>query len=653
LTFDSFASDTYLSDLYVIGLLTLSMAVGRVLLVHWLVPNNLGAQQMEALVRCKSMHLLSADYKQSLTPRAETPRSVISLEALNQRLLVQQQRQEQQMSTSTANDKSKTTKMNLPSLPPLPNWDDGRAGGNIIRQQRQKGGLPNTALKHRAAVAQDLTTSGTDDIDKKKKDLDIGSAPAKMGGFLQSCAPTDYDSDDHALADDSENDLDIDEEDDSNPYHPLPPGLRSASHQQQYYGSLPPLAMPPPPPRMENVMGSKDMDDNEGDDEEEGARGEEEHQDFEWQRRGSTASLAAAAAAAVQELTDDDDEDEEEEYEHEHEHDRNFRTIHTTNASPNSGFRDNSGSPVSPASTPRRVVVGGGRPQRLFAAPRYATAVFRLIYCVISCTMAWYLFRDADFWPWYVGGHGLTARCWDLSGSLALAKNLDSDFDHRNTVLRRFFLVQASYHLHSGAFHVFSVLLLHYLKRGDNEDDIGGGDKSTNKKRKKQWTALLRSLIQPRALLQHSLSLFFLCVSYVFSSLRRLGAIAMFALDMSSIALHLLQTCLNAPTDSVLSRPKVVKSVWALLVIPSFLYFRFWVWPMVGYSAVVESEQWLTQLESTLVPGSAQWFRRTSQVWMALWMGFHAIRFKRLVFHPHIQRMSSSSTSVPTTTTSS
>lgn len=113
----------------------------------------------------------------------------------------------------------------------------------------------------------------------------------------------------------------------------------------------------------------------------------------------------------------------------------------------------------------------------------------------------------------------------------------------------------------------------------------------------------------------------------------------MFAFDMSSWALHLLQTCLNAPTDSILRKPKVIKGVWGLVVLPSFLYFRGLVWPMLGYSSMVESEQWLAQLESTLVPGSALWFRRIFLLWMTLWMGFHAVRFKRLVFHPHIQRI--------------
>ena len=57
--------------------------------------------------------------------------------------------------------------------------------------------------------------------------------------------------------------------------------------------------------------------------------------------------------------------------------------------------------------------------RRLFSYPRYATAAFRLLYCSASCAVSLRMFRNADFWPHWVGGkefEGATRHCWDLSG---------------------------------------------------------------------------------------------------------------------------------------------------------------------------------------------------------------------------------------------
>lgn len=130
------------------------------------------------------------------------------------------------------------------------------------------------------------------------------------------------------------------------------------------------------------------------------------------------------------------------------------------------------------------------------AAPRYATAIFRLLYSAVAVGLAWIYFSQADFWPWYVGGHGHTQRCWDLSGGLANV--VDADFDDRNRVLKSYFLWQASYHWHSGAFHLLSML----------------------------WVGPpLEQTAYYRRLFQHLVSLAMIVVAYVFSSLRRLLAI--------------------------------------------------------------------------------------------------------------------------------
>jgi len=70
---------------------------------------------------------------------------------------------------------------------------------------------------------------------------------------------------------------------------------------------------------------------------------------------------------------------------------------------------------------------GNNSRNRLYAAPRYATAIFRLLYTTATVAIALIYFRAADFWPWYVLGHGHTAKCWDLSGGMSVG--MDSDFD--------------------------------------------------------------------------------------------------------------------------------------------------------------------------------------------------------------------------------
>lgn len=266
---------------------------------------------------------------------------------------------------------------------------------------------------------------------------------------------------------------------------------------------------------------------------------------------------------------------------------------------------------------------------RLHAAPRYATAVFRLIYTTIVIALALIYFSDADFWPWYVGGHGSTRNCWDLSGGLANV--LDSDFDQRNTVLRRYFLWQASYHWHSGAFHVLTILiLLMHPKQQEAPRRFVSVQTST--------TAYIRSLFQ------HMIALALIASAYFFSSLRRLVTIGMFAFDVSSWCLHLLQICINAPETSRLRRVQVVTILHRYLVIPVFVVCRFGIWPALWYSATFESQSWLRQLEQTLVPGAALVMRAFMHIWFVLTMGVTVVYVRRLLLHPHVRRIASHTT---------
>lgn len=271
----------------------------------------------------------------------------------------------------------------------------------------------------------------------------------------------------------------------------------------------------------------------------------------------------------------------------------------------------------SPQPSPR------SSPDRLYAAPRYATAVFRLMYCTATTSLAWYWFRDANFWPWYVGGHGSTNKCWDLSGGLTLG--VDSDFDQRNAVLRRYFLWQASYHWHSGAFHLISMMILLFHPKHHAKRRFLSVKTTTS--------AYVRSLVQ------HLFSLALIATVYVFSSLRRLAAIGMFAFDVSSWFLHLLQICMNAPESSRWKQRATVSRIYKGLVIPSFVITRFLMWPCVWYSLEVESKAWLVQLENMLVPGSAFAMRCTFHFWMILLMGSTVVYFRRLLDHPHLQRI--------------
>jgi hypothetical protein len=258
---------------------------------------------------------------------------------------------------------------------------------------------------------------------------------------------------------------------------------------------------------------------------------------------------------------------------------------------------------------------------RLFTAPRYATAVFRLVYCIWSCTCAFLWLREQEFFPPSVGGNGATVNCWDLKGGVALETS--ADFDDANAVLRKYFLVQASYHLHSWATHVMSLMALVWYKTS--------------------LVTIRKSMVSYwRALLQHLLALAMIGGCYFFSSLRRLGAIGIFALDVSSLFVHLLQLCINAPPNSWWHQPKVIFWIHRGLVIPIFLYTRFYVFPfVVWYSSIYESKDWLLQMERTLFPGSAQAMKLIFHGFLIVNVALNLVAFRRLLFHPHLHSVTS------------
>lgn len=241
------------------------------------------------------------------------------------------------------------------------------------------------------------------------------------------------------------------------------------------------------------------------------------------------------------------------------------------------------------------------------APQRFATAVFRVVYCVISVASACFWFQRTRFWPPAVGGHGSTIHCWDLKGAVGM----DEDFDQANFVLKCYFWMQASYHLHSLAFHMWTMVLW---------------------SRNHQFSLL----VQGRSLLQHCMALLLICCAHAFASTRRLGAIGSFALDVSSLGLHLLQMALNC---------SYVSPFWTLwlhrvVVIPVFCYARFYVWPFVVWrSAVVESKDWLQSMEQTLFPLVAQAMMMLFHLLTLTLLVLNVILLKRLIRHPHLQRV--------------
>ena len=288
--------------------------------------------------------------------------------------------------------------------------------------------------------------------------------------------------------------------------------------------------------------------------------------------------------------------------------------------------------------------------ERIYAAPKYATAVFRLIFCLVSCLIGRCYFGSADFWPPALGGTGNTRNCWDLS-SVGVTNIVDSDFDSSNTVLRRYYLIQASYHVHSAAFHILTSILLWFVSKSSK-------NKESSTPRFLGFIPMgMFKLYNVQIFFQHIFSLVLIFGTFLFSSTRRLGAIAMFAFDASSLFLHLLQLGINAPQHKLQKqqqkqqykekserkigwyprRKSLILILHRFLVIPAFCYARFYVFPfVVCYSALEESQDWLHQLENMLIPGTAKFIHGFFVIAFLLLMLMNLIYFRRLLNHPHV-----------------
>jgi hypothetical protein len=453
------APDAGISDVAVVVVLSLSMAVVRVALVHYLVPQYKQPERLEALVRCKSVHLLSSSYPGTVTPTKRRSLSIIDGEQ---------------------------------ALPPIPLLESETMKSNNLSLGRDSS--EEDLLRSRYTLEQNI----------------FNVAASESGLFLDS-------DDDHEEA-----------------------------------------------PEDQEVAPAPVV---------------------------SSGLLTSSSAHSLQKLLQQ----------------AQVKTV----------------TPVATANEQNQTA------ERIFAAPKYATAVFRLMYCTACIFIALMYFLDAEFWPAAVGGRGSSKHCWDLSSVTAAV--MESDFDNHNTVLRRFFLVQGSYHFHSAAFHLLTSLLLWLV--------------SSSRKNKEKTTPKILGFIPAgiitldniKTFLQHSLAVSLLAGTYIFSSLRRLAAIGMFAFDVSSWFLHLLQLCINAPPGTKRISPTWVWILHRGLVIPSFCYSRFYVFPFViGYSALVESQDWLKQLEKMSIPGAAMYMRALFAVWLSLLMFMNVVYVRRLMYHPHV-----------------
>jgi hypothetical protein len=141
--------------------------------------------------------------------------------------------------------------------------------------------------------------------------------------------------------------------------------------------------------------------------------------------------------------------------------------------------------------------------------------------------------------------------------------------------------------------------------------------------------------------MEHSFYFVLTVMTYMFSGLRRLGAICIFVLEFSSMVLQLLQICINAPEQSHLKNLNLIQFVHRFMAIPIFIYSRFFVLPfIVQYSALFESAMWLKQIEHALAPGVAMVIYIFFNGMLLLAFGFNLVYLRRLLFHPSLEQLS-------------
>jgi len=141
-------------------------------------------------------------------------------------------------------------------------------------------------------------------------------------------------------------------------------------------------------------------------------------------------------------------------------------------------------------------------------------------------------------------------------------------------------------------------------------------------------------------MMEHVIVLALLIGAYLFSGLRRLGAVGIFTLELSSVFLQLLQVSIYAPENSWWRKPEVVLFVHRALTVPTFVYCRLIVLPFVLWrSALFESQEWLEQIAKVFSPGWAEKLYTMFNGSLCLIFALNLVLFRRLLFHPHLKQI--------------
>ena len=231
---------------------------------------------------------------------------------------------------------------------------------------------------------------------------------------------------------------------------------------------------------------------------------------------------------------------------------------------------------------------------------RRSGAYFRLIWCFSMSASIWVAFGSSNWWPSSLGGGGSTLACWDLSGSLP---SLTRDFDGTTRSLLYFYVLQMSYHVQSFFFSLCSLYML----------PSKGGMKIAGK-------------------LNHAVELALLAGTFVLSSTRRLGMIAIFAMNGSQASIDMYHILITSEAKSPLLRPRVFKAVHFVLIILPFFYLRFYIIPFEIFRSVLyESQPYLLQIQQTTLPWTGDLLRLIFNTLLAGMLVHNLVYGKRIL----------------------
>jgi len=221
---------------------------------------------------------------------------------------------------------------------------------------------------------------------------------------------------------------------------------------------------------------------------------------------------------------------------------------------------------------------------------RQATSIYRLFTTICLILYAYNSFGNTDFWPWTVGGTGRLQNVWKLQHAWVESSNDDVVHDD----LYVYFLTQAVLHTSAVLFHVATVSVT--------------------------WWQGHFVPVSASSVLQHTLLLVTIIVTYFVSSIRRLTAVGMFALDVSGAAVHLWHVYKKKP--------------WVhSCVVLCFVWMRGVVWATLAWSTFSESSYaWFQQVNDTTWPDAAHQMQTGLGTWYALllvWNGRYLARLMR------------------------